>query len=263
MSESNDAHDSENDPQKTDRQEIDGEKSDIPSDTGTDTETGTNGPTTSRRATNEDPTDPPRETTPGRGQGQGSWLEDYTAETLEEWGYRTQKRVKLLALEADVVAQRKELQNDPDDYLIVQCKDWDRKPIQKEAIIRLCFLAFVGRAMPVLCHTSRLTQQAWELAQAYDVRLLNLNDLEYDQLPPLTTYRPPSGTKPHRRERDVNEFRSSLPALLWGCRRSDADLEGPVWGNPNGPPCYVADRMGHADYVLAHEVDYTFYERDR
>ncbi len=40
--------------------------------------------------------------------------------------------------------------------------------------------------MPVLCHTSRLTDRAWRLAQAYDVRLLSLEDLEGDHLPPLT-----------------------------------------------------------------------------
>lgn len=208
-----------------------------------------------------DPIDPPRETTPGRGQGQGTWLEEHVAETLEEWGYHTETRVELLALEADVVASRKHRQDDPDDFLVIQCKDWKQQPVGKAVIIRLCLLAFVARAMPVLCHTSRLTQQAWELAQAFDVRLLNINDLQYDQLPPLTNYRPPSGTNPHRQRHRASDFRSSLPAVLWGCRRPDADLEGPVFENPNDPPCYVSDRTGHTEYVSAHEVDYTFHER--
>ncbi len=210
---------------------------------------------------NTDPIDPPRETTPGRGQGQGRWLEEHAAKTLEEWGYRTETRVELLALEADVVARRKELQNEPEDFLVIQCKDWENQPIGKRAIIRLCLLAFIGRAMPVLCHTSRLTQQAWELAQAYDVRLLNVNDLQYDQLPPLTEYRPPTGTKPHRREQLASEYRSVLPVVLRYNRRSDADIEAPVFRDPNAPPCYVTDRTGHKEYVSAYKVDYTFHDR--
>lgn len=211
--------------------------------------------------TDDDSIDPPRDETPGRGQGRGSWLEEHAAETLEEWGYKTETRVELLALSTDILACREEPQNDPDDYLVVQCKDWEERPIGKQPIIRLCLLAFVARAMPVLCHTSRLSQQAWELAQAYDVRLLNLTDLEYDQLPPLTACRPPSGTEPHRDEKLASEYRSALPAMLWMRSRPDDDIEGPVFGQPDDPPCYVTDRTGHKEYVSAYKVDYTFHER--
>ena len=240
MSETNDSQDTADDSQET--------------DTDTDQHTPA-------ADADYDPIDPPRETTPGRGQGEGTWLEEYAAEKLEAWGYYTEMRVKLLALEADIVACRETLQNDPDDFLVVQCKDWERQPIGKQVIIRLCLLAFIARAMPVLCHTSRLTQPAWELAQAFDVRLLNLLDLKYDQLPPLTKYRPPSGTKPHRREKHASDFRTPMPTVLWGPRQSPTDLEGPVFGNIRDPPCYVSDRTGHTDYVSAHKVDYTFHER--
>lgn len=228
-----------------------------------DRDTSTDNRTDSRTATDDDPIDPPRETTPGRGQGHGSWLEEHVAETLEEWGYTTETRVELLALSADVVARRDDFQDDPDDFLVVQCKDWEKTPVGKQPIIRLCLLAFIARAMPVLCHTSRLTQEAWELAQAYDVRLLNLTDLEYDQLPPLTACRPPSGTNPHREEQLASEYRSALPVMLWMRCRPDGDIEGPVFGRPDAPPCYVTDRTGHTEYPSAYDVDYTFHERRR
>jgi len=210
-----------------------------------------------------DPVDPPRETTPGRGQGQGSWFEECVAETLSEWGYKTKTRVELLALEADIIARRKQLQNKPDDFLVVQCKDWERRPIGKQTIIRLCLVAFIARASPVLCHTSRLSQQAWELAQAYDVRLVSLEGLSNDQLPPLTTFRPPSGTTPHRQERLAESFRSHLPPLL--CRSNplseDQKMETPTRFSSHAPPCYVADRTGHMEYVSSTETDYDFHHR--
>ena len=215
----------------------------------------------SRPPTDDELTDPPRETTPGRGQGHGRWLEEEMAETLEEWGYRTETRVELLSLNADIIARREELQDEPDDYLVVQCKDWEETPIGKQPIIRLCLLAFIARAMPVLCHTSRLTQPAWELAQAYDVRLLNLSDRQYDRLPPLTTRRPPGGRDPHRREHLPSEFRSRLPVLLRRSNTDKHDIEGPVFGAPNDPPCYVADRTGHSEYMSACNSDYTFHDR--
>jgi len=121
--------------------------------------------------TSEQPTDPPRETTPGRGPGHGEWLEDRVATTLEEWGYRTTKRTQLLALTADVAARREDPPTTPVISFIIECKDWSTRPVGKQTIIRLCLLAFIARAMPVLCHTTHLTDRAWELAQAYDVRL--------------------------------------------------------------------------------------------
>ena len=208
----------------------------------------------------DDPDDSDRETTPGRGQGCGEWLEDRVAETLEKWGYCTNTRTTLLALNADVIARRKSLQDDPTDYLIVECKDYATNAVGKQAIIRLCLLAFIARAMPVLCHTSHLSDPAWELAQAYDVRVLTLDDLMKDQLPPLTTNRPPRGTTPHRRERGISEFRSLMPVLLRRSLPFEHDLEGPVFNNADGPPCYVSDRTGHTEYVSAYDCEYDFFD---
>ena len=220
----------------------------------------------SEESSGADPSDPPRETTPGRGPGEGEWLETRLAAALETWGYVTAQRERLLALTADVVARRETFQDEPADFLVCECKDWATRPVSEETIIRLCLLAFVGRAMPVLCHTTHLTERAWKLAQAYDVRLLTLDDLQKDRLPPLTRHRPPEGTYVHQQSQRAEEFRSTLPAPLW---RTTGDLatmnagdktlpEAPVFGTPEGPPCYVTDRTGHEEYVNANRCDYDF-----
>ena len=208
----------------------------------------------------DDKTEPPRETTPGRGQGNGEWLENRLAETLESWGYLTAQREQLLELTADVVAKRDSHRGEPSDYLVCECKDWANKPIGEETIIRLCLLAHIGSAMPVLCHTTYLTDRAWKLAQVYDVRLLTYSDLFKDRLPPLTKLRPPRGTLSHRHERDHLSFRSSLTMML---RRHAVDdypdhLSGPAFERPSDPPCYVPDRTGRDDYVSAPVCDYDF-----
>jgi len=66
----------------------------------------------------DDRKDPPRETTPGRGQGNGEWLENRLAEALESWGYMTGQREQLLALTADVVARRESQRDEPTDFLV-------------------------------------------------------------------------------------------------------------------------------------------------
>jgi hypothetical protein len=38
------------------------------------------------------------------------------------------------------------------------------------------------------------------------------------------------------------------------------DIEGPVFGHPNAPPCYVPDRTGHDEYVSAYDSDYEFHD---
>ena len=208
----------------------------------------------------DDRSDSSRETTPGRGQGNGEWLENRLAETLESWDYMTSQREQLLALTADVVARRESQRDEPTDYLVCECKDWATRPIDEQPIIRLCLLAHIGGAMPVLCHTSHLTDRAWKLAQAFDVRLLTLDDLRKDRLPPLTTNRPPRGTHNHRQGYHPLVFRSSLPMML--CRHANDDhpdcLSGPAFENSQDPPCYVPDRSGHDEYVSARKCDYDF-----
>jgi len=145
-------------------------------------------------------------------------------------------------------------------FLVCECKDWATRPIDEQPIIRLCLLAYIGGAMPVLCHTTHLTTRAWKLAQAFDVRLLTQEDLRKDQLPPLTSNRPPRGTCDHRQEYIPLSFRSSLPLIL--CRHANDDhpdcLSGPVFEGSQDPPCYVQDRSGHDEYVSARRSDYDF-----
>jgi len=217
----------------------------------TDTSDATS--TDSEKATDDSSS---REYPPGRGPGEGQWLEQQLAEALERWGYRAVTRQNLLGLETDVLAQRKALQDEPEDYVVGECKDWVTTPVNHHEIIKLCLRAFVARAMPVLCHTSQLTERAWELAQIFDVRLVNLEDLEKDSLPPLTTYRPPSGTYSHKSETRVEELRPYLPQIL--SRRVSQEIEAPVFGRAAKGPCYVVDRTGHDDYVSAYKSDYDF-----
>jgi len=196
-----------------------------------------------------------RESTPRPRQGNGRWLEEKLVDALDRWGYNTVTRERLLGLETDVIGAKKQFENVPEDYIVAECKNWWTTPIGENVIIRLCLQAFVARAMPVLCHTSHLTERAWKLAQIYDVRLLTLDELSKDSLPPLTDRRPPSGTYSHRREMLISDYRSYPPKILWrGC----TDLEGPPYTGPAEGPCYVADRTGHNDYVSAIESDYDF-----
>lgn len=214
----------------------------------------------------DDPTtDPDRETTPGRGQGSGDWLEIHLQQTLEEWGYATQRRVPIIALTADVVACRKNPGNEPTDYIVAECKDWASCCIDESVIIRLCLLAFMGRAMPVLCHTSQLTERAWDLAQAYDVRLLRLEDLDADDLPPLTEMRPPRDAGTNRESVPPESLRENLPIELRRLQnqRPDFNIEGPVYSGPETGPCYVPDRMGHEEYTDTGFARYRRRERFR
>lgn len=201
--------------------------------------------------TEERSTDPDRDTTPGRGQGQGDWLELRLQEALEAWGYATERRVPIVAQTADVVARRQDLADEPSDYLVAECKDWASRPIDESVLIRLCLLAFMARAMPVLCHTSRLTDRAWRLAQAYDVRLLSLADLEGDDLPPLTRKRPPKDAETHRQSVVPEALREIPPTPLQRLQDDPpgVELEGPVYPGAETAPCYVADRTGHETYT--------------
>lgn len=96
----------------------------------------------------------------GRGQGNGEWLEQQLAEALEAWGYITERREDIIALQADIIARREEFRDCPDDCIVAECKDWSTRRIDEQTIIRLCLLAFSARAMPVLCHMLYLSDRA-------------------------------------------------------------------------------------------------------
>ncbi|WP_170938299.1 restriction endonuclease [Halorubrum sp. Hd13] len=186
----------------------------------------------------------------------GRWLETRVAETLEQWGYSTARNEYCFGLETDVIARRDELRCDPDDFLVVECKDWHQTPVQRDAVEAVALRAALTRAMPVLAVARRVTESAWQLAQLLDVRIITEQDLDKDQLPPLTKRRPPSGTLNARREPIVRDVRDRLPLLL--CRRSGLDIEAPVFHQVDSGPCYVPDRTGNDAYVDAHDSDYEF-----
>ncbi|WP_158294384.1 restriction endonuclease [Halorubrum sp. SD690R] len=186
----------------------------------------------------------------------GRWLETRVAETLEQWGYRTARNEYCFGLETDVIARRDELRGDPDDFLVVECKDWHQVPVQRDAVEAVALRAALMRAMPVLAVARRVTESAWRLAQLLDVRIITESDLEKRQLPPLTKRRPPSGTLNVRREPLVRDVRDRLPLLL--CRRSGLDIEAPVFHIADHGPCYVPDRTGNDEYVDARDTDYDF-----
>ncbi|MDB9235539.1 hypothetical protein [Halorubrum ezzemoulense] len=131
-----------------------------------------------------------------------------------------------------------------------------------------------------------MTTSAWHLAQLLDVRIVTIDDLTTESLPPLTEHRPPRGTFRTRREPRVSELRdkNQLPLLterrppggtlharrepliqdlrdrlpLLVHRRSSLDIEAPVFHGPSHGPCYVPDRTGNTEYVSARDSDYDF-----
>jgi len=184
----------------------------------------------------------------------GRWLERETAEAFERWGYQTTRNEYLFGLETDVVARRADLQNDPVDYLVAECKDWHTTLVNRDAVADISHRALLARAMPVLVVAWGVTTQAWWLAQMLDVRILTIDDLYADSLPPLTERRPPQGTLRTRREPHVSELRSNMPHLLK--RQSKLDIETPVFFDGGCGPCYVPDRRGNGKYVNASDTDY-------
>jgi hypothetical protein len=157
---------------------------------------------------------PPREYTEGRGNGDGRWLEYQLSNALIRWGYHTDMRENVYCVEIDVVASRRKKQNDPTDWIVAECKDWESRPITPDVIFRLCMLAYTCRAMPLLCHTTHLTERAMEIARTWEVRVLKLEDLYRGSLPApdaldiqydIDTYRYPEA---------LRESRSMLPIIF-------------------------------------------------
>ena len=186
----------------------------------------------------------------------GRWLEKTFAESLERWGYHTARNEHLFGLETDVIGRRQQLQGDPDDFIVAECKDWHTTLVGRKTVASISHRALLARAMPVLVVAWGVTTPAWCLAQLLDVRIVTIGDLSKDSLPPLTEHRPPTGTYWTRREPCVSELRDRMPELLR--RHSDRDIESPVFFGAGRGPCYVPDRAGNDAYVTAYDSDYDF-----
>ena len=159
---------------------------------------------------------PPRTDTDGRQNGDGRWLEYQLSNSLQRWGYRTQLREPIYGLEVDVVARRDPKQNDPTDWIVSQCKDWENRPITPDVIFRLCMLAFSAKAMPVLCHTTQLTDRAKEIANTWEVRVLELDDLNRGALPAPTSLALSDDLISFPTTSTAREKRNPLPLLFHG-----------------------------------------------
>jgi|GEM_PF-5141706 len=186
----------------------------------------------------------------------GRWLEKEVATALEEWGYRTARNEYLFGLETDVIARRIPPRDEPDDFIVVECKDWHTSLVGRDAVEAISHRAALARAIPILVVAWGVTSSAWVLAQRLDVRILTMGDLTKESLPPLTEHRPPAGTFRTRREPRVSELRDRMPDLLY--RRSELDIESPVFVGAGRGPCYVPDRTGNDTYVNAYDSDYDF-----
>ncbi|WP_200531401.1 restriction endonuclease [Halorubrum sp. LN27] len=197
-----------------------------------------------------------QESVPEHDPTNGRWLEKTVAEALENWGYRTARNEYLFGLETDVIARRIPLRNEPDDFIVVECKDWQTTLVGRDGVEAISHRAALARAMPILVVAWGVTSSAWMLAQRLDVRILTLGDLTKRSLPPLTEHRPPTGTLRTRREPRVSELRDGMPDLLR--RLSALEIESPVFVGAGRGPCYVPDRTGNDAYVNAYDSDYDF-----
>ena len=152
----------------------------------------------------------------GRGVGDGRWLEYQLQRALMRWGYQAETRQHLFGLEVDVVAKRNPKQQQPTDWIVAQCKDWTSDTITPSTIFRLCTIAFACRAMPVLCHTTEITPRAEELARQFEVRVLDLRDLERGALPTPHVYKPSAELNEWPPQYNARDDRGSLPMMFYG-----------------------------------------------
>ena len=150
----------------------------------------------------------------GRGIGDGRWLEYQLHRALKRWGYHAETRQDLFGLEVDVVAVRKPKQQQPTDWIVAQCKDWISDTITPSTIFRLCTIAFACRAMPVLCHTTEISSDAEELARRFEIRVLDLDDLERSTLPGPQVYKRTAELHKWPPHDTAREVRGMLPLLF-------------------------------------------------
>ena len=198
----------------------------------------------------------PDETPTDHDPTNGRWLEGKFADALEAWGYLTARNEQLFGLETDVLARRQSPRNEPDDFIVGECKDWHTTLVGRDAVAAISHRAALARAMPILVVARGVTASAWTLAQQLDVRILTIEDLAKDGLPPLTEHRPPVGTFRTRREPAVRELREHVPSIV--ARQRTVDIEAPVFFAGGTSPCYVPDRTGNNEYVSAYDSDYDF-----
>ncbi|GAB7010767.1 hypothetical protein [Halorubrum trueperi] len=130
----------------------------------------------------------------------GRWLEKEFVTALETWGYLTARNEHIFGLETDVVARRNPPRNKPEDFIVAECKDWHTTLVGRQAVASISHRALLSHAMPVLVVACGVTTPAWYLAQLLDVRIITIDDLTKESLPPLTEHRPPRGTFRTRRE---------------------------------------------------------------
>ncbi|MCG1004670.1 MULTISPECIES: hypothetical protein [Halobacterium] len=117
-------------------------------------------------------------------------------------------------MEIDVVATRREKQQQPSDWIVAQCKDWTDDPITPTALFRLCTVAFACRAMPVLCHTTELTPRTEKLARELEVRVLELPDLERAELPAPQIAKPTMEFREWEPQYRAREHRGMFPLMF-------------------------------------------------
>lgn len=146
-----------------------------------------------------DPAEIPRNLD-GRRQGQGEWLERLVKNYLFDRGYYVRRNITLFdaqepapltnTFEIDVFAKHPE---ENETYLI-QCKDWHVARIHPDVIKRLCTLAGICDARPVICHSTVLSPATEQLARYADVLELPLTRIINDDRS-RSTFKP---LNPHR-----------------------------------------------------------------
>lgn len=164
----------------------------------------------------DDPTEEPYspKQVDGRGPNEGRWLEYQLEQALRRWGYNTALRQTVFGLEIDVVGRRREEQNDPTDSVVAECKDWNDRKITPKHLFRLCAIAFACRATPILCHTTELTDRASRIAYQWEVRVLDLEDIQRATLPAPKICKPTTELLEYRPQYTAREMRGSLPIMF-------------------------------------------------
>lgn len=132
-----------------------------------------------------DPAEIPRNLD-GRRHRQGEWLERLVKNYLFARGYSVRRNITLFdaqipaplteTFEIDVFAKHP----DKDETYLIQCKDWHVARIYPSVIRRLCTLAAICDARPVICHSTVLSPTAEQLARYADVLELPLTRIVND-----------------------------------------------------------------------------------